>query len=71
MATYGMIEAATEQAEQLAARTGEKCIVYHSARDRYGRDAVWYVRRESEGAPVDETLGNYETVYTAFPPESK
>ena len=57
-----VMNAAIWQAQERANREHSRMTVYHSARDRYGRDAVFFVRSVYEGPPVSETLGNYQTV---------
>ena len=57
----GMLEAAIQRAEDRAQRAGMRMTVYHVAHDQWGRDAVFFVRSDGEGPPLDE---KFETVYS-------
>lgn len=52
------------QAQDRANREQAPMTIYHVAHDQYGRDAVYYVRSESEGAPDEE---NFITVARVEP----
>ena len=48
-----MPKEALVQAEARTLREGTPCVVYYLAGpDQFGRRDVWYVRTESEGAPL-------------------
>lgn len=50
------MEAAIAYATERALREMTTMRVYHVAHDRFGRDAVYYVRSEAEGRPEDSAV---------------
>jgi hypothetical protein len=50
------MEAAIAYATERALRDQATMRVYHVAHDQYGRDAVFYVRSETEGRPDDRAV---------------
>ena len=49
-----MLTEARHQADARAASEHRPMVVYYTTRDRYGRDAVWYVRAADEERPYDD-----------------
>jgi hypothetical protein len=56
----GMHEAAINQAQERASRSGERCMVYLGADSKPPK---WYVRSASEGQPPERA----SLLYTAYP----
>lgn len=56
-----IIEAAVAQADDRARREGQPMTVYQVSHDRYGRDAVFSVRSDTEGRPDPHAVTVYRT----------
>jgi len=63
--------AATEHAEERARREGIEMVVYHLASDRWGRDAVFFVRSATDEVPYGLDGKRADVVYRAKPPEKE